>query len=186
MDRDAFDSTIRTFKHRTPFRPFTVAMVSGERLEVDHPDALAVRDGVGMFVGPGGHTGGLRPRGRQFSDRGFGRAVVRLVKRGETLERPHSQVANVWSENTSNQPLQLRSASGAETSPPGDLRVLSYMDQERKPTVPVRICPACKGTGLDKSLHHRYTSGGRDDRRCKRCNGECYIEDRESRMPPKS
>ena len=37
-----------------PFRPFTVSLVNGERLEVDHPDALAVRDGVGMFVGPGG------------------------------------------------------------------------------------------------------------------------------------
>ena len=52
MDRDTFDSTIRTFKHRTPFRPFTVSLVNGERLEVDHPDALAVRDGVGLFVGP--------------------------------------------------------------------------------------------------------------------------------------
>lgn len=54
MDRDTFDSTIRTFKHRTPFRPFAVSLVNGERLEVDHPDALAVRDGVGLFVGPGG------------------------------------------------------------------------------------------------------------------------------------
>jgi len=54
MDRTTFDNTIRTFKHRTPFRPFTVAMVNGDRLEVDHPDALAVRDGVGLFVGPGG------------------------------------------------------------------------------------------------------------------------------------
>jgi hypothetical protein len=53
MDREAFDATIRTFKHRAPFRPFTVSLVNGERLEVDHPDALAVRDGVGMFVGPG-------------------------------------------------------------------------------------------------------------------------------------
>jgi len=54
MDRDTFDNTIRTFKHRTPFCPFTVAMVNGDRLEVDHPDALALRDGVGLFVGPGG------------------------------------------------------------------------------------------------------------------------------------
>lgn len=54
MDRDTFDATIRTFKHRTPFRPFTLSLVNGERLEVDHPDALAVRDGVGLFVGPGG------------------------------------------------------------------------------------------------------------------------------------
>ena len=54
MDQHAFDDTIRAFKHRTPFRPFTVAMVSGERLEVDHPDALAVRDGIALFASPGG------------------------------------------------------------------------------------------------------------------------------------
>ena len=54
MDRDTFDGTIRAFKHRTPFRPFTVAMVNGDRLELDHPDALAVRDGVALFAAPGG------------------------------------------------------------------------------------------------------------------------------------
>jgi hypothetical protein len=54
MDPETFDATIRSFKHRTPFHPFTVSLVNGERLEVDHPDALVVRDGVGIFVGPGG------------------------------------------------------------------------------------------------------------------------------------
>lgn len=54
MDRETFDATFRTFKHRTPFRPFTVSLVNGERLEIDHPEALVVRDGVGLFVGPGG------------------------------------------------------------------------------------------------------------------------------------
>ncbi len=54
MERDTFDNTIRTLKHRTPFRPFTVSLVSGERVEVDHADALVVRDGVAIFVGPGG------------------------------------------------------------------------------------------------------------------------------------
>jgi hypothetical protein len=54
MDRNTFDSTIRTVKRRSPFRPFTVAMVNGDRLEVDHPDALAARDGVALFAGPGG------------------------------------------------------------------------------------------------------------------------------------
>jgi hypothetical protein len=52
--RDTFDSAIRTFKHRSPFRPFTLAMVNGDRVKVDLPDALAVRDGVGLFAGPGG------------------------------------------------------------------------------------------------------------------------------------
>lgn len=54
MDRETFDSTIRTFKQRTPFHPFTLSLVNGERLEVDHPEAIVVRDGVGLFVGPGG------------------------------------------------------------------------------------------------------------------------------------
>lgn len=54
MDRDTFDQTIRVFKNRTPFHPFTIAMQNGDRLEIDHPDALAIRDGVALFAGPGG------------------------------------------------------------------------------------------------------------------------------------
>jgi hypothetical protein len=54
MDWDKFDSTIRTLKHRSPFRPFTVAMVNGDRVEVDHPEALIIRQGVALFAGPGG------------------------------------------------------------------------------------------------------------------------------------
>lgn len=53
MDRELFDQSIRAFKHRKPFKPFTVAMESGDRLEVDHPDALAIRDGQALFIGPG-------------------------------------------------------------------------------------------------------------------------------------
>ncbi len=54
MDRDTFTETIRAFKHRAPFRPFTVVTVAGNRHEVDHPDALAVKDGVALFLAPGG------------------------------------------------------------------------------------------------------------------------------------
>ena len=54
MDQDRFNDTIRAFKHRAPFRPFTVAMVHGDRFEVDHPDALAVRDGIAIYTAPGG------------------------------------------------------------------------------------------------------------------------------------
>lgn len=53
MDRETFSNTIHAFKHRSPFRPFTVAMVNGDRLEVDHPDALALRNGTAVFVAPG-------------------------------------------------------------------------------------------------------------------------------------
>ncbi len=54
MDRDNFDQTLQAFKRQRPFRPFTVALVNGDRVEVDHPDALAVRDGLALFAGPGG------------------------------------------------------------------------------------------------------------------------------------
>ena len=53
MDRDTFSDALRAFKHRTPFQPFTVAMVNGDRFEVDHADALAVRGGIALFAGPG-------------------------------------------------------------------------------------------------------------------------------------
>ena len=54
VDREAFDGAIRGFKHRTPFRPFTISLVNGERLEIDRPDAIAIRAGTGLFAGPGG------------------------------------------------------------------------------------------------------------------------------------
>ena len=54
MDRETFEGTIRLFKYLVPFRPFTVSLVYGDRFEVDHRDALAVRDGVGSYIGPGG------------------------------------------------------------------------------------------------------------------------------------
>lgn len=53
MDRESFDQTILAFKHRKPFKPFTVSMTNGDRLEVDHPDALAIREGQALFIGPG-------------------------------------------------------------------------------------------------------------------------------------
>jgi hypothetical protein len=38
---------------RSPFRPFTVALVNGDRFEVDYPDALVVRDGMAVFISAG-------------------------------------------------------------------------------------------------------------------------------------
>jgi hypothetical protein len=45
-----------------------------------------------------------------------------------------------------------------------------------KASVAKTVCPVCRGTEIDKSLRQRYTSGGHDDRRCERCNGDCYID----------
>ncbi len=54
MDREAFTESIRVLKHRSPFRPFTIVTVAGNRHEVDHPDTLAINDGLAVLVGPGG------------------------------------------------------------------------------------------------------------------------------------
>ena len=56
-------------------------------------------------------------------------------------------------------------------------------DQQKPKRGNVRVCPACKGTGLDKALHQRYTNGGHNDRRCRVCDGQCHLaveEDRET------
>jgi hypothetical protein len=75
MDRERFTETIRAFKNRTPFRPFTVVTVSGNRHEVDHPDALAVNDGLALFAGPGGVP-------VIFDHEGFSEVIVDLSGRG--------------------------------------------------------------------------------------------------------
>lgn len=53
MERDTFTASIRANKQRVPFHPFTVVTVSGSRYEVDHPEAIAVRDGLALFAAPG-------------------------------------------------------------------------------------------------------------------------------------
>jgi len=54
MTSDHFQTTIRAFQRRTPFRSYTVELVSEDRVTVDHPEALVVRGGVGVFVSAAG------------------------------------------------------------------------------------------------------------------------------------
>ena len=53
MTADNFDTALDVFKKRVPFRPFTVALVNGDRFEVDRPELLIVRDGVAFYIAPG-------------------------------------------------------------------------------------------------------------------------------------
>ena len=54
MTPDHFDRTLRALQRRKPFRPFTVELVSGDQFQVDHPEALVLRDGVAVFIAAGG------------------------------------------------------------------------------------------------------------------------------------
>ena len=51
---DNFDQVMAGLRQLQPFRIFTVELNGGRRFEVDHPGALVVRDGVAVFIAPGG------------------------------------------------------------------------------------------------------------------------------------
>jgi len=54
MTVENFQNALQGLRQRKPFRPFTVELVSGDRFEVDTPDAVAFRDGMAGFVSRGG------------------------------------------------------------------------------------------------------------------------------------
>ena len=53
MNITNFNNTLIAFRRMTPFRPFTVALVNGDRYEIDHPDAIVIRDGMAVYLAPG-------------------------------------------------------------------------------------------------------------------------------------
>jgi hypothetical protein len=54
MTSENFDQVLNSLRTLQPFRVFTVELQGGHRFEVDHPGALVVRDGVAVFLAPGG------------------------------------------------------------------------------------------------------------------------------------
>ena len=54
MTADNFTGLLEGLRSRQPFRVFTVELHGGKRFEVDHAGAIVVRDGVAVFLAPGG------------------------------------------------------------------------------------------------------------------------------------
>ncbi len=54
MTAEHFDKTWQAYQRRRPFRSFAVRFVGGEHIDVDHPEALVIRAGVGVYVSAGG------------------------------------------------------------------------------------------------------------------------------------
>lgn len=54
MTAEHFEQLFDALRERSPFQPFTVELVGGHRFEVDHPRAMIVRDGVAVYMRPGG------------------------------------------------------------------------------------------------------------------------------------
>jgi hypothetical protein len=54
MTSEHFQTAIRAFQKRAPFQAYLVELVSGDRIRVDHPEALVIRGGVAVFVSADG------------------------------------------------------------------------------------------------------------------------------------
>ena len=54
MTADHFDATLEGLMTRQPFKPFTVELNTGQRIEIDHHLAISSRDGFAVFTSPGG------------------------------------------------------------------------------------------------------------------------------------
>lgn len=54
MTAENFDQVLQALRDRKPFQVFTVELHGGDRFEVDHPMAMVIRDGVAVFLTPGG------------------------------------------------------------------------------------------------------------------------------------
>ena len=54
MVAKTFAEALRAFSRRQPFKPFVVELVSGERIRVEHPEALAFRAGAAVYISPRG------------------------------------------------------------------------------------------------------------------------------------
>ena len=54
MKLEIFSETILSFRKRTPYHPFAIVTVTGEKYEIDRPDAIVERDGMAVYAAPGG------------------------------------------------------------------------------------------------------------------------------------
>jgi hypothetical protein len=51
---ETFDQLLEALMSRKPFQVFTIELHGGQRFEIDHPRATVFREGVGVFIAPGG------------------------------------------------------------------------------------------------------------------------------------
>lgn len=54
MHLSRFERAVESYCRRKPFVPFYVQLVSGDSLLVQHPEALAQRNGIAVVVKPDG------------------------------------------------------------------------------------------------------------------------------------
>jgi hypothetical protein len=54
MAPEHFNRSLSALQRRRPFRSYCVRFISGDEIEVDHPEALVTRAGVAVYIDPAG------------------------------------------------------------------------------------------------------------------------------------
>jgi hypothetical protein len=54
MTADHLQELVELLVEKRPFHPFTIELVGGELVEIDHPRAMIARDGNAFVMKPGG------------------------------------------------------------------------------------------------------------------------------------
>jgi hypothetical protein len=55
MTETNFEKGLQAFRRRRPLKSFIVELVSGSAIVVDHPEALATRGSVGVYIDTDGN-----------------------------------------------------------------------------------------------------------------------------------
>jgi hypothetical protein len=50
VEEENFERSLRAFSQRRPFKPFLVELAGGTQLTIDHPEALARRGPVAVYI----------------------------------------------------------------------------------------------------------------------------------------
>jgi hypothetical protein len=56
MTKEDFQQQMRAFLRQRPFQPFTVVLDTGQRIEVDVPEAVALGGGAAGYLDPAGEA----------------------------------------------------------------------------------------------------------------------------------
>jgi len=54
MTAEHFETTLDALMAIRPFKPFTIELNTGERIEIDHPGAILWKEASAIFRSPGG------------------------------------------------------------------------------------------------------------------------------------
>jgi hypothetical protein len=54
MTSEHFEKALQAYQRRRPFRSFLVRFVSGESIDVDHPEAVVFRGGAAVYLSAAG------------------------------------------------------------------------------------------------------------------------------------